>query len=107
MVAMLRESCCIAYLAVYLKEGSRFASKSRAVLFMSATYTKIRLPETDDGDRAFMELARRHHVVGIRDDGHSVVRVPSDALRTLDQLSLPYEILAVDLPAPARPAAMK
>jgi hypothetical protein len=92
---------------VYLKESLGLAATSRDVLFMSATYTKIRLPETDDGDRAFMELARRHHVVGIRDDGRSVVRVPSEALGTLDQLSLPYEILAVDLPAPARPAAVK
>jgi hypothetical protein len=67
-------------------------------------YTKIRLPETDDGARAFAELARKYRVVGVREEGGIVYQVPADAVATLDDLSLPYEVLAVELATPMGPA---
>lgn len=67
-------------------------------------YTKIRLPDNEDGSRAFAELARRFRVVGVRESGEVVYQVPEEAIAALDESSLPYEVLEVELAAPAGPA---
>lgn len=70
------------------------------------SYTKIRLPKTDEGARAFAELASKCRVVGMREGNEVVYQVPADAILTLDQLSLPYEVLAMELSVPVGPTGL-
>ena len=67
-------------------------------------YTKIRLPDTDEGALAFAELAKKYRVVGVREEGRVVYHVPDEALELLDDLSLPYDVLAAELAAPVGPS---
>ena len=59
-------------------------------------HTKIRLPTSDLGDRAFMELVRKHGLRGTREHGETVYLVSAHALAMLDSLELPYEVLESD-----------
>ena len=56
-------------------------------------YTKIRLPKTELGSRAFAALAKQHRVRGIREQAEVVYEVPYSALELLVSLGLPYETL--------------
>jgi hypothetical protein len=66
-------------------------------------YTKVRLPKTDQGAQAFAELAKQNRVVGVRENGEIVYQIPTCAVEKLDELSVPYEVLASGLLSPARP----
>jgi hypothetical protein len=56
--------------------------------------TTIRLPKTEPGSQAFLELVRRHHVRSAPRHGEILYEVPTTALELLDTLRLPYEIVA-------------
>ena len=60
-------------------------------------FTKIRLPKSDAGARAFAELAKENRVVGIREHGEVVYQVPDSALDKLNEMSVPYEVVAAGL----------
>ena len=55
--------------------------------------TRIRLPKTELGSRAFAVLAKQHRVKGIRECGEVVYEVPHSAVEMLEALGLPYETL--------------
>lgn len=56
-------------------------------------YTRIRLPKSELGSRAFAALAKQHRVKGISEQGEVVYEVPSSALDLLKALGVPYETL--------------
>ena len=78
----------------WLPEYDAVVSSLRFGAIRVMEYTKIRLPKTHLGSQSFFELARRHHVVGLREHGEVVYEVPATALELLDAMRLPYEVIA-------------
>jgi hypothetical protein len=62
---------------------------------------------SDLGAQGLVELARENRVVGICENGEVVYQVPASSLEKLDQMSIPYEILASGLSSPVGPTGMR